>query len=209
VVCWRGFLVLAMLLSRVRVTVVRLVAVLGAAVVAVGTVAVLDWMRPASDRSHLGRFVEQVLTGEAWTVISRKGQANLDILLRSPLAWMLPVAVVAVMWLLRPGGLLRSGPGDDVGGPAGLPAAQVPVVRSVLLSALLSLLLGAAVNDSGVALPATAAALLVPLMIWLAAGAGSRATGSGEKAGGAPHSGPVEGAGRVTVVSRGSTVWNT
>jgi hypothetical protein len=204
-----GFLVLAMLLSRVRVTVVRLVAVLGAAVVAVGTVAVLDWTRPASDRSHLGRFVEQVLTGEAWTVISRKGQANLDILLRSPLAWMLPVAAVAAAWLLRPGGLLRSGPGDDVGGAAGLTAAQVPVVRSVLLSALLSLVLGAAVNDSGVALPATAAALLVPLMIWLAAGAGSRGTGSGENAGGAPHSGPVEGAGRVTVVSRGSTVWNT
>ena len=97
-----------MLLTRVRVTVVRLAAILGAAVVAVGTVAVLDWMRPADDRSHLGRFVEQVLTGEAWTVISRKAQANLDILLGSPLAWMLPVALVAAVWLVRPGGLLRS-----------------------------------------------------------------------------------------------------
>ena len=106
-----------MLLARVRVTVVRLVAILAAAVVAVGTVAVLDWLRPAADRSHLGRFVEQVLTGEAWTVISRKGQANLDILLRSPLAWMLPVALVAAVWLVRPGGLLRSGPGDGVRRP--------------------------------------------------------------------------------------------
>jgi hypothetical protein len=204
-----GFLLLAMLLARVRVTVVRLVAILAAAVVAVGAVAVLDWTRPASDRSHLGRFVEQVLTGEAWTVISRKGQANLDILLRSPLAWMLPVAIVAAVWLLRPGGLLRSGPGDEVRGPAGLSAEQVFVVRSVLLSALLSLAIGAAVNDSGVALPATAAALLVPLMVWLAAGAGSGGTGSEETSGGTPHSGPVEGAERVTVVSRGSTVWNT
>jgi len=166
-------------------------------------------MRPAADRSHLGRFVEQVITGEAWTVISRKGEANLDILLRSPLAWMLPVAIIAAVWLVRPGGLLRSGPGDEVGGPAGLSVEQVFVVRSVLLAALLSLALGAAVNDSGVALPATAAALLVPLMVWLAAGAGRGGTGSGETAGGAPHSGPVEGAERVTVVSRGSTVWNT
>ena len=204
-----GFLLLAMLLARVRVTVVRLAAIMAAAVVAVGTVAVLDWMRPAADRSHLGRFVEQVITGEAWTVISRKGEANLDILVRSPLAWMLPVAIVAAVWLVRPGGLLRSGPGDEVGGPAGLSADQVFVVRSVLLAALLSLALGAAVNDSGVALPATAAALLVPLMVWLAAGAGRGGTGSGETAGGAPHSGPVEGAERVTVVSRGSTVWNT
>ena len=204
-----GFLLLAMLLARVRVTVVRLLAILAAAVVAVGTVAVLDWLRPAADRSHLGRFVQQVITGEAWTVISRKGEANLDILLRSPLAWMLPVAIVAAVWLVRPGGLLRSGPGDEVGGRAGLSAGQVFVVRSVLLSALLSLVLGAAVNDSGVALPATAAALLVPLMVWLAAGAGRGGTGSGETAGGTPHSGPVEGAERVTVVSRGSTVWNT
>ena len=205
-----GFLVLAMLLARVRVTVVRLLAVLAVAVVAVGTVAVLDWLRPPADRSHLGRFVEQILTGEAWTVVSRKGQANLDILLGSPLAWMLPVALVAAVWLVRPrGGLLRSGPGDAVGGPAGLSAEQVFVVRSVLLSAALSLFLGAAVNDSGVALPATAAALLVPLMIWLAAGAGREGTPSGEESGGAPHSGPVEGPDRVTVVSRGSTVWNT
>jgi hypothetical protein len=204
-----GFLVLAMLLARVRVTVVRLLAVLAAAVVAVGTVAVLDWMRPPSDRSHLGRFVEQVLTGEAWTVISRKGQANLDILLRSPLAWMLPVAIVAAVWLVRPGGgLLRSRPGDTSSGPAGLSGGTVFVVRSVLLAALLSLVLGAAVNDSGVALPATAAALLVPLMVWLAAGAGSGGTDSGETAGGTPHSGPVEGTERVTVVSRGSTVRN-
>ncbi|HEY0402378.1 MAG TPA: hypothetical protein VGD09_10200, partial [Blastococcus sp.] len=142
-------------------------------------------------------------------VISRKGQANLDILLRSPLAWMLPVAIVAAVWLLRPGGLLRNGSGAEAGGPAGLSAGQVFVVRSVLLSALLSLVIGAAVNDSGVALPATAAALLVPLMVWLAAGARSGGPGSGEMSGGAPHSGPVEGAERVTVVSRGSTVWNT
>ena len=203
-----GFLLLAMLLTRVRVTVVRLLAILAAAVVAVGTVAVLDWLRPAADRSHLGRFVEQVLTGEAWTVVSRKGQANLDILVRSPLAWMLPVAIVAAVWLVRPGGLLRSGRGDEVTAPVGLDAGQLFVVRSVLLSALLSLVLGAAVNDSGVALPATAAALLVPLVVWLAAGAGRGGAGAGEAAGGTPHSGPVEGAERVTVVSRGSTVWN-
>ena len=63
-------------------------------------------------------------------MISRKGQANLDILLRSPLAWMLPVALVAAVWLVRPGGLLRSGAGRRrAAGPAGLSAEQVFVVR--------------------------------------------------------------------------------
>lgn len=200
-----GFLLLAMLLARLRVTVVRFVAILAVAVVAVGTVAVLDWLRPAGERSHLGRFVEQVLTGEAWTVVSRKAQANIDILLGSPLAWMLPVALVAAVWLVRPGGLLRSRDGDT---PGGLPAADVAPLRAGLLAAALSLALGAAVNDSGVALPATAAALLVPLLVWLAAAPAGEGTGSREAAGGTPHSGPVEDPDRVTVVSRGSTDWH-
>jgi hypothetical protein len=201
-----GFLLLAMLLTGVRVTWVRLAGILAAAVVAVGAVAVLDWSQPAAERSHLGRFVEQVLTGDAWTVVSRKAQANVDILLSSPLAWMLPVALAAALWLLRPGGLLR---GRTPDGPAGLPVADAAVVRAALLSTLLSLAIGAAVNDSGVALPAAAAALLVPLTVWLAAGVPSGGAGSGVDEGGSPRSGPVEGADRVTVVSRGSTVWNT
>ncbi|SNR86817.1 hypothetical protein [Blastococcus mobilis] len=195
-----GFLLLAMLMARVRVTLVRLAAILGVAVLAVGTVAVLDWLGAPAERSHLGRFVEQVLTGEAWTVISRKAQANLDILLGSPLAWMLPVALVAAAWLLRPGGLLRGG--------AGLPPAEAFALRAGASAGALSLALGAAVNDSGVALPAAAAALVVPLLVWLAAGTGEGDASTGVSAGGSSRSDAVEGADRVTVVSRGSTVWN-
>jgi hypothetical protein len=195
-----GFLLLAMLLAGVRVTVLRMTAILGAAVLAVGTVAVLDWRRPPGERSHLGRFVEQVLTGEAWTVVSRKAGANLSILLGSPLAWMLPVALVAAVWLLRPGGPLRNG--------GGLPAADATVLRAGLLAGAFSLTLGAAVNDSGVALPAAAAALLVPLLVWLVAAPRWGHAPTGVAAGGSPRSGPVEGADRVTVVSRGSTVGN-
>jgi hypothetical protein len=200
-----GFLLLAMLLTGTRVTLTRLLAILAAAVVAVGSIAVLDWTGPASERSHLGRFVEQVITGEAWTVVSRKASANVDILLGSPLAWMLPVALVAAVWLLRPGGLLRTVDGVP---PAGLAPADARVLRAGLLAGALSLTLGAAVNDSGVALPATAAALLVPLLIRLAAAPRSDAPTEGEDARGAAHSGPDDDPDRVTVVSRGSTVWN-
>jgi hypothetical protein len=196
-----GFLLLAMLLTRTRVTWARLLLILGAAVVAVSVIAYLDWLRPADQRTHLGRFVEQVLTGEAWTVISRKAGANVDILLGSPLAWLLPVALVAAVWLVRPGGLLR-------GGGGGLGTEDAGVLKAGLLACALSLADGAAANDSGVALPATAAALLVPLLVWLAAAAPGGGTGSGEAAGRVPRPGPVEGADRVTVGSRGSTVWH-
>ncbi|MCA0145624.1 hypothetical protein [Blastococcus sp. LR1] len=195
-----GFLLLAMLLTGTRVTVTRLVAILAAAVLAVGAVAVLDWTRPAGERTHLGRFVEQVLTGEAWTVVSRKAEANVGILLNSPLAWMLPVAAVAAVWLLRRGGPLR--------GSAGLPPADGAVLRAALLATALSLAIGAAVNDSGVALPATAAALLVPLLVWLVTAPGGGPPGTGEPERGAAHSGRDDGSDRVTVVSRGSTVGN-
>jgi hypothetical protein len=201
-----GFLLLAMLLAHVRVTVVRMVAVLGAAVLAVGTVAFLDWLRPPGQRSHLGRFVEQILTGEAWTVVSRKGQANLSILLGSPLSWMLLVAALAAFWLLRAGGPLRSRGGI---GPGGLDTRDTAVLRAGLIAVLVSEVLGSLVNDSGVAIAATGAALLVPLLVWLAAAPPPQDPGRGETVGGAPHSGPVEGANRVTVVSRGSTVSGT
>lgn len=161
-----GFLVLGMLLARIRVTVLRLVAVLAVAVLAVGSVAVLDWLRPADQRTHLGRFVGQVIDGGAWTVVSRKAEANVAILLGSALAWMLLVAVVAAGWLLRPGGLLRGRPGRPAGGLAG---DDVRVLRAGLTAVALSLTVGALANDSGVALPATAATVLVPLLVWLAA----------------------------------------
>ena len=204
-----GFALLGMLLTGTRVTVVRLAAVLGAAVLAVGTLAVLDWLRPPEDRTHLGRFVEQILNGEALTVVLRKARANVDILFGSPLVWTLAGALVAAVWLLRPGGLLRThrAPGGGTELPGGLAAPDVAVLRAGLLAVAVALLLGAAVNDSGVAVPATAAALLVPLLVWLVAAPGSAASGSPEE-GDAPRSGPGADGDRVTVVSRGSTVWN-
>ena len=203
-----GFAVLGMLLARIRVTVARLVVVLASAVLVVGVVAVLDWLRPVDQRSHLGRFVAQVLDGQAWTVVSRKAEANVAILLGSPLAWMLLVALLAAGWLLRPGGLLRSGPH---GSAAGLPAPDVRVLRAGLTAVALSLTVGTLVNDSGVALPATAATLLVPLLVWLVAGApAAPGEGAGSPRGGdvadrTPGAGPAEPESRVNVGVRGST----
>ena len=83
------------------------------------------------------------------------------------------------------------------------------MLRAALIAAGLGQLIGTAVNDSGVALPATAAAMLVPLLVWLAAAA--RTTGPGASLGAGDHArgGPAEDPGRVTVGSRGSTAWHT
>jgi threonine/homoserine/homoserine lactone efflux protein len=84
---------------------------------------------------------------------------------------------------------------------ASMPGGDVAVLRAGLLATALSLALGAAVNDSGVALPATAAALLVPLLVALAA--------TSPDGGDVPDGTGGEDAGGVTVGSRGSTLWNT
>src|SRR6185312_5179474 len=52
-----ALLLLAMLLIGARVSAARIAGILGAAVVVVGALAVLDWLRPADQRTHLGRFV--------------------------------------------------------------------------------------------------------------------------------------------------------
>jgi hypothetical protein len=202
-----GFVLLAMLLTGTRVTAARMAAVLALAVAAVGTLAYLDWLRAAPERSHLGRFVEQVLTGEAWTVVSRKAQANLDILLGSPLAMLLPVALVAAVWLVRPGNRFPAplhGPGLLRDRGARLPSGDLAALRAGLLACALSLAIGAAANDSGVAVPATAASLLVPLLVWLAADPRS----PGQPPGGTVLTAGGQGPDRVTVVSRGSTAWH-
>ena len=185
-----GVLVLAMLLGGVRVTAGRLVAVLAAAGAVVTAVAVLDRLRPPAVRTHLGRFVQQVQDGGAGTVVARKTAANLHVLIGSPLPLLLVLAALAAAWLVRPGGLLRGG---------ALPAAGPAALRPGLTAAALALAVGAAVNDSGVAVPATAAAVLVPLAVWLAAAPEEVRPALPERA---------EEARRVTVGSRGSTVEN-
>jgi hypothetical protein len=138
-----------------------------------------------------------VQDGQAGTVLARRA-ADAVHLLGSPLTWLLPAAAVAAVWLARPrGGLLR-GPG---GLRAVLPADAVAAARAGLRACALALLLGAVANDSGAAVPAAGAALLVPLLVAAAAqlpGGPARPPDHARRASGGPT--------RVSVRSRGSTV---
>jgi hypothetical protein len=134
---------------------------LGAVVVVVG-LALLDWLRPADQRTHLGRFVDEVSNGEAWQVVGRKLHQNLDLLVGSvggPLV-ILVFGFLAVA-VLRPT-LLRL---------PSLPEAyeRAPALRPGLLAMLVLVVLGSALNDSGSAVSAVAAAVTVPLLVATAA----------------------------------------
>lgn len=151
----------AVLLAAVRLSGRRVSGgvVAGAAVAALGAVsafAAADYARPEADRSHLGRFVAQLLGGEAGTVVQRKAEANVTLLLTSQLTILVVAAAIFVTFvLLVPTARLRRVLG------------LYPAVRAGLVGLGVAAALGFVLNDSGVAVPAFAAMVAVPLSIAL------------------------------------------
>ncbi|MET8143016.1 hypothetical protein ABZU32_22150 [Sphaerisporangium sp. NPDC005288] len=153
-----GFAVFMLLLSGRRVTVVRLAAVAVAGAVLIGLIAVADWLRPSDQRTHLGAFVQQVADGEALPVVGRKIGAMLGTLGN----WQLTVLSLAALAFLF---LVLARP-SRWGAPAlGLAYAQAPALRAGLFGVLTTALAGFLVNDSGIAIPAMALTVAVPLTL--------------------------------------------
>jgi uncharacterized protein YggT (Ycf19 family) len=160
-----GFALLTAGVGGLRVTLRRAAAVVVAALAAVTAIAVLDWTRPPASRSHLGRFVQQVLDGGLSVVLRRKLDANLQALDQRPALGLLVLGVlivltVVILWPQR----IRA---------PGLVAAYAaePVLRSCLASCVLTAVIALAVNDSGVIIPGIALAVALPLFVagWPAA----------------------------------------
>ena len=143
--------VLVLLRTGRRITALRLLAagVAGAAVVIV--FALLDLTRPEQDRTHLGRFAEDVASGNAGELLQRKAEAVFALLFANPVTALMPVMVAAVVYLVvRPPGPLREA------------FEASPAWRSGLVALGVASLIGFAVNDSGTAVPALATAVALP-----------------------------------------------
>ena len=172
-----GFAMLALLAAGVRLSWWKAVAVLAAGAAVVIGFSVLDWLRPPDSRTHLGRFVQTVLDGGLWPVITRKAAQNLDNLFGSWLT-LLAIAGIALVVLVlgRPLRALASAPD---GGPfgwlsAGAPLTQLgtdaPLLRPGLIALAVTLGIGFALNDSGIVIPAVGIAVVVPLLVAACAG---------------------------------------
>lgn len=172
-----GFAVLTLMAAGLRLSWLRLVGVLGAGVLVVTAFAVLDWLRPADQRTHLGRFVETVLDGGLLDVVGRKLAQNLNNLGGT---WLTLLALggiaVVVLVLVRP---LRGAVSAPDGGPfswlsSGAPlsslAVAAPMLRPGLVALAITLGIGFAVNDSGIVIPALGISVAVPLLVAVSAG---------------------------------------
>lgn len=170
-----GAIVLIALLLRLRFTWRRaLVVAVTTAVVAIG-VALADYSRPATEQSHVGRFVGQVLHGGAGTEVHRKFDAAVSTFGLTVGTFVVAVAIVALLaGHRRVAAALRSDPG----------------LRAGAIAATVTAVLGVCLNDSGI--PIAAMAIMVGFTA--AYGAfGSRVSGRGQVAatGGAPEAVPL------------------
>lgn len=131
-----------------------LFALLGGVIVLAAFLA-LDLARPEESRTHLARLFEDVRSGGAQVfedAITRKVRTNLRVLGSTIWTFVVPPALGLLAWLLlRPRWQWLS--------------VTYPKVRAGLLSGLVMAVLGYAVNDSGIVIPAMMFAYLVPVAV--------------------------------------------
>ncbi|WP_236864936.1 hypothetical protein [Brevibacterium daeguense] len=166
-----GFLVLLALVLGIRLNLWRLLLIGAISLAAILGIAGIDYLRPPEVRSHFGMFFGQLLDGELFAVIGRKLSANLNIMVINPaLALVVPLAVIATLFFLaylakfpRTAPLARPWVGR-------LPAVLAdPTLHAGFLAAAIGLAVGLVITDSGIAVPASGAMMLVPLLLALCA----------------------------------------
>ncbi|MDR8407883.1 A24 family peptidase [Nonomuraea sp. 3-1Str] len=154
-----GLAVFLIMLSGRRVSIVKLLVVALGGAALIGAIAVFDWLRPATQRTHLGNFVQQIIDGQAWTVVGRKFGAMIGVTVGN---WSLTLlSVVALAFLF----LVLDRPSRWGASALGQAYALAPALRAGLFGALTCAFIGFLINDSGIAIPAMALTVAVPLSL--------------------------------------------
>jgi hypothetical protein len=146
-----------LLLTGRRVRPLMVAVIAAGTVVLLGLFAALDLSRPADSRTHLGRFAQRLLDGEAGVIFERKLNANLGILTSTVWTLVLPVALAFIAYLAwRPGRVLVA------------VERRHRAFRAFEVSALVMGVLAWALNDSGILVPAMMLSVALPYTAYLA-----------------------------------------
>ena len=154
-----AFSLVALRLTGRKVSLRRLLALGGGAVAAVVAFGLLDLSRPAPERTHLGRLFEQMGQdglGPLTDAIIRKIGANLAVLPTSIWVPLVPSVLAFLAWLAW-------------GKSARLEMlrTRAPELQPAFVGVLVAAVLGFALNDSGVAVPAMMLGVLNPVLVYL------------------------------------------
>lgn len=148
-----AFGLMVMWLDGRRVSWQRGLIAIGVAVAAVGVLALIDRARPEASRTHLGRFLDELLDGDGSLILRRKLRGNIAILTSS--FWTLILAgliVVVGVWCWRRRDWLLASVADR------------PAVAAFSVGWAVAAALGFALNDSGLVVPAV---MLGVAVAWL------------------------------------------
>ena len=126
---------LMLALSGIRITWLKVLAIGGAAVLAVAVISVLDWLRGPDRRTHLGNFVQRILDGDALDVISRKALASAETI-GAPVG-IGSLLIGVLLWIV----IFRF--------VVPRISTDFTTVRSTLIAALIVAILGTVLNDGG------------------------------------------------------------
>ena len=85
---------LVLMVAKLRLSWRRLLVVGTVTMSAAVAIAVVDWMRPAETRTHLGRFVQSVVDGDLLAVVGRKLSTNIRLLSASTHRWVVLAALL-------------------------------------------------------------------------------------------------------------------
>ncbi|MGH9041548.1 MAG: hypothetical protein ACRDZ3_15110 [Acidimicrobiia bacterium] len=156
-----GFAVIGAGLLGARLSLGGVVGIAGLAVVAVAALGALDLLRPPAARTHLGRLLDR-MGDEGLTplrdVVARKSELAWDLFRPAARRW-LPLAGAGLAFVA----FAAYGP------RAGLRRlrAGMPQLGPAVTGALVVAVLGFALNDSGVAIPAMTLGVLTPALLYL------------------------------------------
>jgi hypothetical protein len=148
-----------MLLAGRRPTLKAVVLAGLAAVAVLGVFLVVDLSRPETQQTHLARLFDSVVRNGGSVLLEtlrRKAEANLHVFTVTIWTYFFPPAMAAVLLLLaRPWGRWKRF------------ATTFPRARAGLMGGLIVGVLGFAVNDSGIVIPAVMLSFFVPAALLL------------------------------------------
>jgi hypothetical protein len=145
------------LLSGRRPTVRTVVVTCLAGLIAIAVFLALDLARPPEARTHLARLWEDVSKrggGVLVDTIERKARSNLRVFRSTIYTFFVPPALGVMAWLLR----RPRGRWERL-------ARIYPRLRAGLVGGLILGVLGFAVNDSGIVIPAVILSYLLPMAL--------------------------------------------
>jgi hypothetical protein len=143
---------LMLALSGMKITWPKLLAIGGAAVLAVAVISALDWRRGPDRRTHLGNFVQRIIDGDALDVVSRKAVASAETFVS--VMGITSLLIGVVLWIVIFRYVIpRISP-------------EFTTVHSTSDAVLIVAIVGTLLNDGGISVWLTATAEVTTVLAW-------------------------------------------